>query len=240
MKFQKLSLLAFHSALAASSAILSTTISPDPITAVPSSTEKAKRQAPSPPIGDVTLHITNKLPGTPTLSVYGAINAGSISARNPLSTFVKSTAIALPSGWAGNFGFNIAGAPPNYQGSIIEGDWGSQTPDLWTDVSYVNGYNFPIVCSCGGFEEPVLAGCNIELFEIGVACPNPLWNPGSPNQVCPNWAPNWGPAAEFFKPCQRSAYTYPHDDLGTRECFANTISCCIGSDCPSNPRQAQS
>lgn len=239
MKFQILSLLALHSALAASSAIPTTTISLDLSATTSSPTEMAKRHAPSPLVGDVTLQITNKLPGTPTLSVYGAINAGAISARDPLSTFVTSTAIALPSGWAGNFGFNIVGASPNYQGSIIEGDWGFQTSDLWADVSYVNGYNFPIVCSCGGFEEPILAGCNIELFESGVACPNPLWNSGSPNQVCPNWAPTWGPPAEFFKPCQRSAYTYPHDDLGTRECYAKTISCCIGSDCPSNPRQAQ-
>ena len=113
--------------------------------------------------------------------------------------------------------------------SKIEGSFTGIMPHV--DVSYVDGYSVPIVCSCGG--RPV-TGCNLELFELST-CPSLQGN------TCINMVSRYsdmGPASPFFKFCEGAAYTFPKDDRSDLGCRQNrVIDCCVGTSCPAVPRQ---
>ncbi len=57
---------------------------------------------------------------------------------------------------------------------------------------------------------------------------------------CRNPMRSGNSAVPFFAPCQHAAYAYAYDDganTGNGVCRQNTITCCVGTNCPRNPRQ---
>ena len=93
--------------------------------------------------GPVTIGITNRLAGTPAVSIVGASDAGSKPPATPVNgQFSQTTNIVVPSGWAGAFTLDRVGAPFNAQGGRIEGNWGVNDPynQVYLDVSFVTGF----------------------------------------------------------------------------------------------------
>ena len=160
--------------------------------------------------GDVTIGITNKLAGNPTVTIVGANDAG---AKTPIGgqvngQFTATTNIVVPSGWAGAFTLDKTGPSFNALGSRIEGNWGVNDPynQVYVDVSYVTGVSVPIVCSCGTNPtgNPV-TGCNKDLFSLGT-CPSGQIEGNSAAPVCTNQSPNAGPPQAFFAPVSKPSY----------------------------------
>ena len=169
--------------------------------------------------GVMTIAITNYW--TAPLSVSYFQNSDSPSAVGapepaPLGT---STQVVLPTNWAGRI---VVGKTTDSAGSKIEG-----STTVWNDidVSYVDGYSVPIVCS--NATAPV-TGCNINLWDVSGPCNNTVGDDAvclNPMQGVPN-----GPADSWFLPCQGVAYTFPNDNVAND---GNTgtpdVSCCIGT-----------
>ena len=187
--------------------------------------------------GDVTIGITNILVGVPTVTIVGTYDAGALPPLTLIDgQFTATTNIVVPSGWAGAFTLNQVGDTFNNMSGRIEGNWGVNDPysQVYVDVSYVNGWSFAMVCSCG--TDPAgtpVTGCN-KLLSALDTCPA-AQKQGS---VCTNPAPAGGPPTEFFAPCQGAAYTYAGDNGGVGICNTNNVSCCLGKACPSPPRQS--
>lgn len=98
-----------------------------------------------------------------------------------------------------------------------------------------NGFTIAATCSCSG---QVVTGCNYDLWDM-TPCPDnndfgACRNPTRPSTTITN-------ATAFFAPCSGMAYTYPIDDGANSfgACQSGIITCCIGSRCPPNPRQAK-
>ena len=130
--------------------------------------------------------------------------------------------------------------------TLFEGSASGSTGYL--DVSYVQGYTYPMVCSGQGGT----SGCSTDLYSVpGAVCPggggtkmgeicnNPQGpagkrNPGAPpaNGNSPTASP-WCEACSapdaFFAPCAGGAYTYPYDDVAMAS--GTEITCCIGPQC---------
>lgn len=199
--------------------------------------------------GPLTINVHNsaKIPVTVT---YGS-NSGvppplSHPTPGPLAPGADLQFVA-PEGWAGRI---IVGNNFDSANSKIEASLDGQ-PNI--DVSYVDGFSAPIVCSCDG--RGVVTGCNLPLFKMN-KCPNE--GPGMFNvlkytfhsdivadngpatgPVCYNPEQNvpYGPASPFFAACAGAAYTYPKDDGADTGCASHTINCCVGPQCPPNPKQ---
>ena len=134
----------------------------------------------------------------------------------------STTFYSFPTGWAGRIYVGKTTDPAN---SKIEGSV-TGTPDM--DVSYVDGYSVPIVCTSAG----KVSGCNTELFGLnGNKCGQNVDISGF--QICKNPALtlNDGPADSFFAPCQGKAYTYPNDNDANYYNVDATTNCCIGTAC---------
>lgn len=170
--------------------------------------------------GVMTIAITNYW--TAPLSVSYFQNSDSPSAVGapqpaPLGTI---TQVVFPTNWAGRI---VIGKTADADGSKIEG-----STTIWNDVdvSYVDGFSVPIVCS--NATAPV-TGCNINLWDVSGPCNNTVGR----DTVCLNpmqGVPN-GPADPWFLPCQGVAYTFPNDNVAND---GNTgtphISCCVGTE----------
>lgn len=170
--------------------------------------------------GVLTIAITNYW--TAPLSVSYFQNSDSPSAVGapqpaPLGT---STQVVFPTNWAGRI---VVGKTTDSDGSKIEG-----STTVWNDidVSYVDGYSVPIVCS--NATAPV-TGCNINLWDVSGPCNNTVGE----DAVClnPMQGVGDGPADPWFLPCQGVAYTFPNDNVAND---GNTgtpnVSCCIGTE----------
>ena len=169
--------------------------------------------------GVMTIAITNYW--TAPLSVSYFQNSDSPSAVGapepaPLGT---STQVVFPTNWAGRI---VIGKTTHASGSKIEG-----STTVWNDidVSYVDGYSVPIVCS--NATAPV-TGCNINLWDVSGPCIETVGD----DAVCLNpmvGVPD-GPADPWFLPCQGVAYTFPNDNVAND---GNTgtpdVSCCVGT-----------
>ncbi|KAI9729019.1 MAG: hypothetical protein M1828_000104 [Chrysothrix sp. TS-e1954] len=194
--------------------------SPTPAPAAPDSETEGQTS------GDMTWNIVNSI-GTPISMVYKS-DAGAPAPRgNPTDApLASSTQIVFPSAWAGQvtFGKGTDAAGSKIEGSLDGPDW-----LLNTDVSFVDGYTYPMACSCNGI--PV-TGCNHDLFSLN-DCPDPG------DGICynPMHAVPEGPATDFFAPCAGSAYTYPNDNLADVGCTSHTWDCCIGKTCDAPVRQ---
>ncbi|KAK4209084.1 hypothetical protein QBC37DRAFT_295331 [Rhypophila decipiens] len=149
----------------------------------------------------------------------------------------ESGSIVVPQGWHGNIPIVESGGIRRFQGdeSQIEGSFvqqGGWEYILDINVSYVTGFSVPITCSC---DVGVIGGCNKWLWDMG-RCPNDNGVGSCKNPE----RDSRGPANAFFKPCEHAAYTYAYDDeanTGNGICGGDTVTCCVGTDCPRNPRQ---
>ncbi|KAL8705840.1 MAG: hypothetical protein Q9201_001063 [Fulgogasparrea decipioides] len=187
--------------------------------------------------GDLTIAITNSY-GMP-LSLSFDNNAGFPALNGaPQPTLLPIDAVtsyAAPSGWAGRI--NV-GKTNHVDNSKIEGSfYGAGNGDI--DISYVDGYSVPIICSVGG---QVVSGCNKELFDQPCNAPDNMSDMGPDGRpaVCSNGArgSDWGPPSSFFAPCAGAAYTFPKDDGANTGMITSTdISCCVGVLCPASPKQ---
>ena len=169
--------------------------------------------------GVMTIGINNYW--TAPLSVSYFQNSDSPSAvgapqPGPLGT---STQVVLPTNWAGRI---VIGKTTDAEGSKIEG-----STTVWNDidVSYVDGFSVPIVCS--NATAPV-TGCNINLWDVSGPCYNPVGSDAvclNPMQGVPD-----GPADPWFLPCQGAAYTFPNDNAANDgNTGTSYVSCCIGT-----------
>lgn len=187
-------------------------------------------KAPDGGSGAITVNIENRM-GRPLSMLYvsnsGAPCAlGDPASRTTLGTS-EPTAVTFPQNWAGQITLG-----DDYQscGSKLEGS--NTPPEIgFIDVSYVDGYSVPIVCSCGDKPDTPVSGCNVEL-DIEANCPaenkvgKACTNPSITNQ--------WGPTPAFFKKCEAAAYTFSKDDAATCGCpNSRVFDCCVGTACPS-------
>ncbi|KAH8879785.1 hypothetical protein GQ53DRAFT_813703 [Thozetella sp. PMI_491] len=190
----------------------------------------------------ITISVINSLIGSTrgVLTAHGQ-NAGAPSpVRGNLGQGVinngQADFIAVPTGWAGriavveNGGRAIVGDESLIEASFVTQGGSDAVFDI--NVSYVDGFSLPITCSC---DVGVIAGCNKYLWDLhqcpddnGVgSCRNPMRNNGNS-------------ATDFFAPCQHAAYAYANDsaaNTGNGVCHGDTVTCCIGVNCPANPRQ---
>jgi hypothetical protein len=96
-----------------------------------------------------------------------------------------------------------------------------------------NGFSGSIVCSCNG---NVVTGCNKWLWDLN-PCPN---DNGVGACANPERASTTDTSATpFFAPCSGAAYTFPNDNAANSwgACQSGVITCCVGQNCPANPRQ---
>ncbi|KAL8685261.1 MAG: hypothetical protein Q9218_007873 [Villophora microphyllina] len=174
---------------------------------------------------ELTVHIINSY-GTPLKISYNSNEGSPTILGNPgADVIAQATDVVVPRDFAGAI---LVGETWNPGNSKIEVSFVSNQgyrPGL--DVSYVDGFSVPLVCSCSGV--PV-TGCNINLFTQGHQCPDQGWGPCyNPARSRPD-----GPADPFFQQCQGAAYTFP-GDIGPNaygKCDAGDIQCCIGVFCP--------
>ena len=170
--------------------------------------------------GVMTIGISNYW--TAPLSVSYFQNSDSPSAVGapqpaPLGTTTK---VVFPTNWAGRI---VVGKTTDAEGSKIEG-----STTVWNDVdvSYVDGFSVPIVCS--NATAPV-TGCNINLWDVSGPCNNTVGKDAvclNPMQGVPD-----GPADPWFLPCQGVAYTFPNDNVANDgNTGTSSVSCCIGTE----------
>lgn len=134
-----------------------------------------------------------------------------------------------------------AGADWNGDGTKVEMSFmeqdifvssGISRPIVDVDVSLVDGWNGPLVCSC---QKKVIVGCSADLAALGGPCPKP----SSEGTTCFNPSRDLnggaGPADPWFMPCKGGSYLYPQDDLANDNdaCPSNHLVCCAGPGCPS-------
>lgn len=170
--------------------------------------------------GVMTIAITNYW--TAPLSVSYFQNSDSPSAVGapqpaPLGT---TTQVVFPTNWAGRI---VIGKTTDADGSKIEG-----STTVWNDVdvSYVDGFSVPIVCS--NASAPV-TGCNINLWDVSGPCNNTVGQ----DAVClnPMQGVADGPADPWFLPCQGVAYTFPNDNVANDgNTGTPSVSCCVGTE----------
>ena len=159
------------------------------------------------------------------------------------SAFGHPGVVALPTGQHAVYSFPAkwdgiieVGYEENVDNSLIEGNTFNERIDV--DVSFVQGFSVPIVCSNDGV---VVTGCNKQLFAYGTCPPADMRG----TRVCHNSArePDAARAGPFFTPCQSAAITFPTDggNFNGVPSAPRDIVCCIGNEtvCPANPHQRQ-
>lgn len=170
--------------------------------------------------GVMTIAISNYW--TAPLSVSYFQNSDSPSAIGapqpaPLGSL---TQVVFPTNWAGRI---VIGKTTDADGSKIEG-----STTVWNDIdiSYVDGFSVPIVCS--NATAPV-TGCNVNLWDVSGPCANTVGEEAvclNPMQGVPD-----GPADPWFLPCQGVAYTFPNDNVANDGNTGTTdVSCCVGTE----------
>lgn len=141
----------------------------------------------------------------------------------------KTSTLVVPTGMGVNMAFGSS-----VLGSTVE--MNRARPQAHIDVSFVEGYTLPIVCSVKG--SLPLTGCNLDLWEYAA---------NVTRAPCPDTQP-WGckntgrfvngPALAFFAPCSGAAYTYDRDNRANQGCNgAEEFHCCVGTKCPAVDRQ---
>ncbi|KAL8919188.1 MAG: hypothetical protein Q9208_006948 [Pyrenodesmia sp. 3 TL-2023] len=139
----------------------------------------------------------------------------------------------LPPGWSGRIHVGGDAAFPVsstlYEASI------QQDGTAAMDVSFVEAYSVPMVCTDNG--NGYVSGCGIDLFSLGTPCPtggsngfckNPQ-GPGGSRDSSVKWCWACSPPDPLFGPCSAAAYTFPTDDAATNGDSSLDISCVIGS-----------
>ena len=148
--------------------------------------------------------------------------------------------------WQGRAAFHKAGNAFFGDESLIESSYkkqptvaNGQYPIFDINVSYVDGFTYPIVCVCACEGDKELTGCGDDLFALGNRCDD------YKNEACKN--PHRASTASdqqphpFFAPCRRRAYTFPadHDANSNGECQCGTARCTVGRASPRPPSQVE-
>ncbi|KAL9125019.1 MAG: hypothetical protein Q9217_005723 [Psora testacea] len=176
-----------------------------------------------------------------TLDVpFTAGNGGS-----PSTGSTKGTCICMS---GGSVRVNIGSTNTNDHTTLIEGNAAGLSQASFYDVSYVEGYSYPVVCWSA--DNDAMSGSNIDLYTRG-SCPGGgskmgdiCVNPGYPKlveggDVC--WQCTL--PDPFFGPASGAAYTYPRDDSpcasdGSKSASpmatGGRLTCCVGPQCRSN------
>ncbi|KAK5652410.1 hypothetical protein OQA88_10603 [Cercophora sp. LCS_1] len=177
-----------------------------------------------------TTHKMNNYPATEPVAVPpqgGLPDPGNMPAG-------ATATMLLPTGWGGNIGVNKAGWNHNNADSLIESSYRIQPNDAFAgfsvDISFVDGYTFPIDCFCTSGGGARLKGCSTNLWQLA-ECPGHLLIAGQGscrNPLKGNSGLNLTPEP-FFAPCQGQAYTYPNDNNAAShgQCQSGTITCQI-------------
>jgi hypothetical protein len=140
-------------------------------------------------------------------------------------------------GYMGNI---RAGADWNGDGTKVEMSFGQQEifranditrPILDVDVSFVDGWNGQLVCSCRN--KPIV-GCSEDLAALGGPCPKPSKEGSTCFNPMRDLNGGSGPAHPWFEPCKGGSYLFPLDDLANNNdaCSTNHLVCCAGPGCP--------
>jgi hypothetical protein len=163
---------------------------------------------------------------TPSNTLLSGGSSGAL-AKGSTGTYV------LKPGYAGSVFINRHDFGKHASDSQIETNFGPEAGNVDTsnkvtiDVSYVSGYTYPIVCTCGS--GAFVSGCETNLWAVKDSkCLNPNAFNGctNPNQD--------GKHANdpFFAPCAGKAYTFPSDDAAVSHnlCDTGKFVCTIGSN----------
>ncbi|KAK0741865.1 hypothetical protein B0T21DRAFT_283359 [Apiosordaria backusii] len=132
----------------------------------------------------------------------------------------------VPTGHAGRIAFAKKGKIINGWESLVEYSLikdkklGFGVGDI--DVSYVDGFTYPILCTCKGVR---LSGCYDNLWTQGKTCPEE-----NGQGACKNphrMKKDIDHAHEWFKLCEHKAYTYSKDDQANSngKCQSGTVEC---------------
>ncbi|MCJ1446765.1 MAG: hypothetical protein MMC23_007272 [Stictis urceolatum] len=192
--------------------------------------------------------------GTMTVTFINSMDTGLFmsfgdASGGPGAVGLSTSAVPLPTGEPYVATFNVGwsgcvavGHGLDSRGTKFEGAIAPDFPYPSWDVSYVDGYTVPMVCSEDSLDNKPLRGCNIELWDQqnGITCDDVRNDQG---KLCFNNANNqqgWTQPEDFFQACEASAYVFPKDDCATVAKTSNTIVCCIGSNCPAAVSQSGS
>ncbi|KAL8737060.1 MAG: hypothetical protein Q9181_002075 [Wetmoreana brouardii] len=139
----------------------------------------------------------------------------------------------FPPGWSGRVHVGGgSGAPAG--GTLYEGNVAGSGGSGAMDVSFVEGFSVPMLCTDNG--NGFVSGCGIDLFSQGTCptggsaggvCTNPQ-GPGGTRDSSVNWCEACSPPDPFFAPCAAAAFTFPTDDDANDGISSLDISCTIG------------
>lgn len=219
-------------------------------TASPTTTTTSKQQAapeptkpatggnakgPSDP-NSLTIQVTNKMnvaimtAGTSNAEVANLMKAN-FAKPNELAAGA-SDEVVVPLDWAGRIAVAKKGTSILGRESLIEASFHKSGATI--DVSFVDGWTVPIVCSCDG---KVQSGCTDDLMSMGGSCPMPFSGGcQNPHRGTTTQKDSDSGAHPFFASCKGAAYTWDTDDnasiFGTCK---GTISCCVGTEAQGCP-----
>ena len=139
--------------------------------------------------------------------------------------------------------------------TLIEGNAVGLSSSSFYDVSYVEGYSWPVVCKSGN----TMSGHNMDLHAGGNTCAGAskmgdfCENPGYTNMTSSDPDQCWQCTlpSPFFAPASGAAYTYPQDDqdcpsgpnadsgvYASPMATGGELECCIGPHCAPNTMSA--
>lgn len=139
----------------------------------------------------------------------------------------------FPRGWSGRVHVGGGdGAPKG--GTLYEGNINKTTGIAAMDVSFVEGFSVPMICTDNG--NGFVSGCGIDLFTLhscptggsaGGVCKNPQ-GPGGTRDSAIRACEACSPPDPFFGPCAAAAIVFPTDDAANDGISSLNISCTIG------------
>ena len=167
-------------------------------------------------------------------------------------TSTKNACICMT---GGSVRVNIGSNNPGDHTTLVEGNAAGLNDNSFFDVSYVEGYSYPVVC-WNDHDPTRMSGSNIDLYaegkcsdpsktKMGDICNNDgyvLLVSGDPAHDC--WKCTL-PSA-FFAPASGAAYAYPYDDCPCASdpvagqpyqspmATGGDLTCCIGPQCCAN------
>ena len=171
---------------------------------------------------------------------------------SPKTGKTKGTCICMN---GGGVRVKIGTTDEGKRATLIEGNAAGLSSASYYDVSYVEGYSWPVVCWAG----KTMSGSNLDLYQGGNTCDGASQmgdfceNPGYKNMTSRSPDQCWQCTlpSPFFAPASGAAYTYPQDDqdcasgpnadpskYASPMATGGELTCCVGSHCPPNTMSA--
>ncbi|KAL8732696.1 MAG: hypothetical protein Q9166_002672 [cf. Caloplaca sp. 2 TL-2023] len=158
-------------------------------------------------------------------------------AGNPTTGTIGDCPVwSFPPGWSGRV--HVGGGPgaPN-GGTLFEGNVAGGGGQGAMDVSYVEGFSVPMLCTDN--TNNFVSGCGIDLFSVGTCptggsaggvCRNPQGPGGDRDSALPGrQCEECSPPDAFFAPCAGAAYAFPDDDDAVDGQSGLDITCVVGA-----------